>query len=223
MARGQLVAVMLVLGGVLMSVMSDARGADQPPSSPHVPLPPDTPVTNPAAGVHSVGPFRVFQPKKLKLPLSFEYPENWIAGEEAGRESRYQQVIILGPRNTVNTYNAGLTIRISPPKQAGGDYGSVDELIGWRRTQLLNAGPSEVLADHPAPLLGLTGAELEVKSETQLSVAHDGPLIDTTLRTHMLVVSDGVRFFEFIYSADAQDYERLHNAFDHLLATLKFQ
>ena len=188
-----------------------------PPNNP-APLPPDLPQPHPAAQLHTIGPYGPFRTKKLSLPFTFEYPRQWVAGEEerSGPHS-YQQVVILGPRNAQDTYTAGLTIRVLPTKQAGGEYDDLQALVQWRRAQYLHAEALKWNQDKPVQLQELRGQELEFQFEVKLPKGSER----TTLLTHLVVLAHGERFFEFSYSADAHEYDRYHQTFDHLLQSVR--
>ncbi|MBI3997220.1 MAG: hypothetical protein HY352_06135 [Candidatus Omnitrophica bacterium] len=157
----------------------------------------------------------------MSLPFTFEYPAAWVAAEEDGRGAAYQQVLILGPRNTSDTYTAGLTIRVMPTQAAGGKYAALEDLVQWRRAQHARAQALTSLRDGPTQVLGLPGAELEF--QFQATVPPGGAphgATQMTLKTHTVLVAHDERLYEFAFSADAADYDRYHPAFDRLLHTL---
>lgn len=192
----------------------------QPSSTSPVP-PPDMPRHTPTPE-RTLGAFVIFIPQHL--PLTFEYPSHWIAGEEEGRDAAYQQVIVLGPRNLLDTYSAGLTIRLLPSKERGGTYASLEELTQWRRTQEARSEISEVLRDQPRELLGLRGIELEFRTSLDLAPKErGGPMIPTAIRTRMVLLAQADRFIELVYTADALDYARYVPVFERLLESIRWQ
>ena len=49
-----------------------------------------------------------------RLNFSFLYPTDWQAREVKGKETEYDEVFILGPRNRENTYSLSLAVRVTP-------------------------------------------------------------------------------------------------------------
>ncbi len=219
MNRRRLVIVLLMIAILGVWMTQQRSGSRHSPTDPPVPAP-DLPRAATAAPSREIASFSPFRPKKLSLPFRFEYPSNWMAGEEEGQGSPYQQVIVLGPRNALDTYNAGLTVRIMPTKTAGGQYENLEELVQRRRAQHGHSGRLEIVRDQPTRLLGLTGTELEFRVDMRLPQGGSHGSTPTEVQTHTILMAEGNRLFEFIYSADARDYGRYHEAFDHLLQSL---
>jgi hypothetical protein len=206
-----------ILGVVIMSQRPPpaGKGGGSPP------LPPDLPRPELVARVEGMGPFVPYQPKGLSLPFSFEYPKNWAAGEERGRSEPYQQILILGPRNAQDTYNAGLVIRMLPTQPRGGRFADVGELTQWRRGQFAAAKAFVVLTDRPRSVEDAAGMELEMQFTAALPLPTMASQ-DTTLRSHTVIVERDGQLYEFSYSADVRDYQRYYPAFAHLIETLHF-
>ena len=220
MKKWLLVVIVLIVFVGAWAVMKRMPSPEQP-ATPSRPPRPDTTKPNQTGHLHAVGLFTRFQPKRVALPFTFEYPKDWVAGEEIGRNASYQQVIILGPRNPNDTYNAGLTIRALPTKAAGGDYTNLEELVKWRQAQHARSRAFQLLQEQPRQLLDWDGVELQFQAEADLVKAAAYGTMPTTVKTHLIVVSHGDRLMEFSYSADAKDYDRFHHAFEHLLQSVQ--
>ena len=176
----------------------------------------------PAAAPDSFQPFRA---TKVSVPLTFDYPTGWSAGEEQGKQSPYQQVLVLGPRNIEDTYTVGFIVRLLPTRTDGGTHANADELVHWRRTQVEHEATHAWIKDQPIELLGMKGTELEFRSEMKLPPhgTQGGVVIPTSVTTRAIVLSYGNRLVELQYSADAHDYERYRPVFEHLLSSLRLK
>ena len=205
------------LGAFLMGQRSEQPG--DPPRE--IPEPPDAPRPDLVVSPEGLEAFVPYRGRRFSVPFTFDYPRNWVAGEEEGRSEPYQQIVILGPRNAQDTYSAGLTIRILPTRAAGGSYADLSELAQWRRSQHAQTKDAVILKEQMAHVGGLSGTELEVESHAALP-PRALEQHRTTLRTHLVMLAKGDRLYEFSYSADAHDYPRYHSAFDRLLRSLRF-
>jgi len=209
----------LAMVAVLMGIRK-GRPEREPAGIP--PPPPDSPRDDLMArptGAGSYVPYRPGPPPTL--PLMFEYPENWKVGAEARPAGPYQQVIILGPRNALDTYSAGLVVRELRTRQDGGSYADAGELVERRRRQYQAAAEFALLTDRPLSLGGAPGHELEFEYTTRLPHPHSVPRL-TTVKTRVVVMEHAGKLYELSYSADRQDYERHQPVFAHLLDTVRF-
>ncbi len=215
------ILIVLLIAGIVGVILMGRRHA-QPPKTPQsAPSAPDMPRPGVPVHVEGLGTPAPYMGKRFSLPCTFEYPKNWVAGEEEGRGERYQQVIILGPRNTTDTYNAGLIIRVLPTKSAGGTYAGLEALVAWRRAQYAKSEALQILMDRATQVVGVPGTELEWQFTAILPSSRQEPK-RTTLRMHTVLLAKGDQLFEFVYSADTADYPHYHRAFDQLLQTLRF-
>ena len=221
------VALLAALTGrIAMADDQHSHEAEQPAASPAPQgQPPDMPRHPRHISAAVPDSFQPFRATKVSLPFTFDYPVGWSAGEEQGKHSPYQQVLVLGPRNAQDTYTAGFIVRLLPTKAAGGTHANADELVHWRRTQVVREDTYEWVKDQPIELLGMKGTELEFRSEMKLPPhgTQGGTAIPTSVTTRAIVLSHGNRLVELQYSADAHDYERYRPAFEHLLSSLRLK
>ncbi len=169
-----------------------------------------------------IGAFQTYRGSEGALPFTFEYPGNWLVGENRGHAEPYAQVSLLGPRNALDTYSAGLLVRAIPTAAAGGRYADAKELVEWRRSQYAKQAGFTVLQEDAARSLGSwVGHDLELRFTSALPVGSSLERTETTLQLRIIIVADGDRFYELAYSADAEDYSRYEPAFTRLLETLR--
>jgi len=151
--------------------------------------------------------------------VSFEVPENWQVSEEQGRQ--YKQVLLLGPRNVQDTYNAGVVVRVMPSRSRGGEYDTLQDLLAWRRTQHTRSASSAVLAEQPVTVAGLEGVELRYQYDAKLPRGgHPQGAVPTTIKGHSILLAHGGQLVELEYSASAEDFHPYHQAFSHLIDSL---
>ena len=180
---------------------------------------PDTPTSPASHSAADVGAFKRYVPTRFTVPISFEVPDNWSLREEQGRS--YQQVMLLGPRNTQDTYNAGLVVRVLLTRSSGGEYDTLEDLLAWRRTQYTRSASSSIRVEQPIAVAGLQGVELRYEHHARLPKGGSAQgAFPTTIKGHTVLVSYGGQLLELEYSAEAEDFYRYHEAFRHLLESL---
>ena len=215
--------MVVLVGGVVVAaaVVMSAR-KPRPSGEPgKVPPAPDAPRAELMARPTGAGPYVAFHHEGAALPLTFEYPQNWKAGLEEGRAAPYRQVIILGPRNTLDTYSTSLVVRELRTRLEGGSYESAEALVERRRTQFAKADDFALLKDEPASVEGAKARELEFEYTARLPHPRSTPRL-TTVKTRLVVAEHGGRLYELSYSADRQDYDRYRTVFGHLLDSVHF-
>ncbi len=191
------------------------------PSDPaaSIPLAPDRPRPDRTPHVEGIGPFVPYVPKSLKLACTFEVPDNWLATEQQGRGERYQQIILVGPRNAQDTYHAGLTVRITPVGAGGGSYATLEDLIDWRRKQYAQTAGFSELSFREVSVVGPPAKELKWIFQVTLPSAV-GPQT-VLLKNQLVLFAHQEQLYELSFGADAVEFERYAPAFEHLLQSFQ--
>lgn len=164
--------------------------------------------------------YSLYTGKQPALQLRFEYPSDWLLQEESGRMEAYWQVRCMGPRNTDGTYSSYLSVRSSPLAGFEGKHAGAAALLKQRKTRTTG---STVDHEGPRKIGGLSGRELTL-SFTLPALHHKGLTVKPTqVKERMVAVERSPYVYELIYSADAADYDRNKDVFEHLLKTLQFK
>ncbi|MFQ6058964.1 MAG: hypothetical protein ACE5MB_08835 [Anaerolineae bacterium] len=154
-----------------------------------------------------------------RLDFSFLYPEGWDAREV--REENYDEVFITGPRNREDTYSPALIVSVTPSKQAGGEFDTIEELVADylnRRKGFPNfkefLRTKGTFAFHEA-------MEFVISYVMPLPLNSVNPR-DTTVVERRIVVKRGPYFYELIYRAIEEDYHAFLDAFRNAARTFGF-
>ena len=179
---------------------------------------------NPVKGglsAHAMGQYTVYTGSEPGLMVSLEYPEGWTLHEERGKIERYREARIHGPRNQDDTYTSYLVVRGSPVTSFGGRHGSLDELVAHYKAHLIR--DTRIVSEHEAAVADTNATDLTV-SYTLPPLLHKGikPLA-VPVKTRTVFVENSPYIYELIYSADAREYDRYAEAFEHVLKTFRFR
>ena len=211
-----LLLISVLAGGVLQGA---AAGEEVKPTI-HS-MAPESSHDIPPVQVSGVGPWVRYAQPRASFDFTFEYPQNWIAGLEEGRQQPYAQAVILGPRNAADSYSAGLTIRRQPVKALGGLYESVEALRRSRRAQYAAAHDVEIISEGEQPLGKITAWRMELSYTVPLP-SHSAEATPTRIRLLLVQFAVFEQLYELSFSADASEYLTYRHVFDHLLASLRF-
>ena len=155
------------------------------------------------------------------LKLSFEYPAGWPFHEERGKVDIYSEVRFAGPRNADDTYTAIFSVRGSPLKAARGKYQDAAEAVAHTKQHLLQ--DSRIVSEQLTVVAGTKATELIVAS-TMPAIHHKGiKAMAVPLMGRTIFLERGPYLYELAFSADAREYDRSLQAFQHVLDTLQLQ
>jgi hypothetical protein len=172
--------------------------------------------------VQGVGPWKRYEPADVPLGVTFEYPQNWVAGAERGRQQPYWQVIILGPRNPEDTFSATLVVRKLPKRTAGGVHEDLDALLRARRRQYEARQRLVTFEETQRTLLDRRAQQLQFAYAATIPTAQDQTKTLTTRLQVVIVSLDvGDHLYELTYEADADEFSLYQPVFEHLLETLR--
>jgi len=163
--------------------------------------------------------YAVFSGTQPALDFSFLYPANWDLRERVKRDSG--EVVILGPRNQDNTYSSGLDISVTPTRQAGGKFSTVDELVAEYLKKSENL-PRFKLISKTTGSFGPYAATETLLSYVMPLPLHNVEPRDTTIVERRIVFQRGQRFYELSYKATEEDYPVFLEAFRRVVQTFEF-
>ena len=173
----------------------------------------------PPVKVTGVGPGKLFTDAEKLLACTFEYPENWAIGTEKGRKQPYQQVIILGPRNTSNNFSASLTMRRMPMKASGGIYSQLADLTEVRQKQYAKNPQYRQLNLGERMVSGQKAVSMTIEYTVPIPPYGKLQAEQVTLRTQFVQFALAGALYELSFSADARDYSVYEPVFERLLQT----
>lgn len=130
------------------------------------------------------------------VPISFSYPDNWQLDKSVGKEERYQEVYIKGPRDALNTYNTHISVVAYPE----GRFSSVldmvrdykDKYSGFKGYQLLYSGEPN-------------NPELEIEYIVKLPL-YSQEARDVKIKERIVFLKKERSYFKLKYSAVEADY-----------------
>ena len=155
------------------------------------------------------------------LALSLDYPPSWRLTEEHGRTEPYAALRVLGPRNAEDTYTAQMVVRgsVLPRDEHGTE--SLDERVRRYTAQLLDESTVESEARRRQ-----WGAEVrDVTVVYTVPPLHRSGLkpLPISVRARTVFLQRDGYAYDITYSADAREYASHQEAFDELLASLRFR
>jgi uncharacterized protein YceK len=164
-------------------------------------------------------PFLVYRSDQPRLPVSFEYPAGWEAEYSKGTQEAYAQVAVYAPASLEDRMRAYMAVRALPPRDAGGRYAGLTDVIASYREQLMpslriDAERNTTVLDLPTTVLEVSGTLLlPWKSLAAQPVPVKGQRL--FFEAHGLV-------YELSWLATPEASPQLEAAFSHLLETLAF-
>lgn len=149
----------------------------------------------------------------------FEYPSEWRVMEERGTIDPYDQVRILGPRNSDDTFTLLMAIRRQPLKEQGGRYSRAEELAQEYIDRLGKEGIVEAHTSKPVAEVAAVDLTISYLIPPMHTPRLKPLTIPVKMRGLFFVKSSSV--YEVTYSADAGMYDQYAPAFEHVVATLR--
>ncbi len=156
------------------------------------------------------------------LNLTFRYSADWRFLEDHGATEPYHQTMIIGPRNAADTYSARIVVRGTPLKQNKGRFESVQELKQHYADHLYK--DPKVINDTTHDIGGLTAEDYTVTYTVPpllgKGIKHS---VEFPVKERALFTQNAGYLFEFIYSADAREYDEHRAKFEKLLKSVRFK
>ncbi len=156
------------------------------------------------------------------MNLTFRYPDDWRYLEDKGKVEPYHQAMIIGARNAVDTYSVRIVVRGTPLKLNKGRFEDVNQLKRHYASHLFK--DPRVLNDTTHEIGGLTAEDLTVSYTVPpllgTGIKHS---IEFPVKERALFTQNSDCLYEFIYSADAREYDKYHGEFEKLLKSVRFK
>ncbi len=159
-----------------------------------------------------------YAPKDTGFPVAFEYPKGWPLDIEQGKIDPYQQIRIMGPQNSEDSYHSYLVV-LRAPLQAEGKYSGTDAFLQNYKDHQLRR--SEVLWERKATLGGLEAKDLLVQYTMPAWRHKDLHAPEVPVKTRIIVTSDRNYLYQLMYSADAREFDTHAKTFEHLIETFR--
>jgi hypothetical protein len=163
--------------------------------------------------------FEVYHGGDGLLAARFEYPAGWKARKGSGRLDRFDQVLILGPRNADDTYTTALVVTASPPKAKGGRFAGAREAAEHQVATLPSGG--QTVARSAARVDGAGAVDVTVRYVIPPLRLKGLKPKEIPVRTRSAYFEKGGRIFELSYTADEREFDAHAAAFDRLVATFR--
>ena len=151
------------------------------------------------------------------LPVSFEYPAGWKAEPSSGSTESYTQVQVYAPDRPEDGLRTYLVVRIVPPKERGGKYASLGELVAAYRSTLLST--LEITGQRQIVVLGAPATLLELRGGLRLPWESKDPKFVPVKGQRVFLERDG-RFYELAWLTSIQRGPEIEQVFSHLLSSL---
>jgi len=155
------------------------------------------------------------------LPASFDYPAGWKLTEDKGIVQKYKQAMMVGPRNEDKTFSAAFTVIVSPTKEKGGLFSSVDELKTHNLVHLFD--DPRVVELSSRQVGGAPAQDVTAVFERPPFRIQGLPHKTIPVKERMLLFQKDSRLFEIRYSADQQEYPKHLKDFEHLVASIRLK
>jgi hypothetical protein len=163
--------------------------------------------------------YRKFQSTTINLDFTFLYPADWQVNENQGEN--YKEVIISGPRNKDNTYNAALIVRTSILTQAEGKSRDLSKIVA---DYVLTHGRLDNFHERfqaVGSYIGFEAVEVELGYTMLLPLNSINPVKTSIVERRILFIKNE-NLYEIIYRASDQVYQQFIAAFIDLVHTFEF-
>lgn len=163
----------------------------------------------------------VYRGADSALGVSLEYPPSWRLVEEQGRVEPYAAVRLLGPRNAEDTYTASMTVRGWLMPREADQAEDADEQVRRYTSQLIDGALVE--SDVRRRQWGTEVRDLIVAYTVPPLHRSGLQPVPIPVRTRSLFLRRREYAYHVAYSADAREYAAHEDAFDAVLASLRFR
>jgi len=165
----------------------------------------------------SRGKYIDYESASSQLGFTFLYPSEWRVIESEGKYERYSQVQILGPVSKKKSYRASLVVTVSPVKEEGGKYNSLEEkVINYKKKRGLFKN-FKLLSEKEVTLAGLRGKEVIASFRYHLPILNPLGAKELSIKSRRVFLQRGPYFYELGYEAEKKDFPRYSEDFDRLL------
>ncbi|NOX96975.1 MAG: hypothetical protein GXO98_02730 [Nitrospirae bacterium] len=165
----------------------------------------------------SRGKYIDYESASSQLGFTFLYPSKWRVIESEGKYERYSQVQILGPVSKKKAYRASLVVTVSPVKEEGGKYNSLEEkVINYKKKRRLFKN-FKLLSEKEVTFAGLRGKEVIASFRYHLPILNPLGAKELSIQSRRVFLQRGPYFYELGYEAEKKDFPRYSEDFDRLL------
>lgn len=130
------------------------------------------------------------------VPISFSYPDNWKVDKSEGKEEKYHEVHIKGPRDALNAYNVHISVVAYPEERFPSVLDMVrdykDRYSRFKGYQLLYSGEPNK-------------PELEIEYILKLPL-YSQEAKDVKIKERIVFLKKERSYFKLKYSAVEADY-----------------
>jgi hypothetical protein len=163
-----------------------------------------------------------FSSENPRFDFTFLYPVDWQALETKGKETDYDEVFILGPRNQEDTYSLGLRVLVKPAREEGGQYTNLEEVVVDYLSKHKRLTKYREISRSHGNLAGVEATEIEVGYTMPLPLNTINPK-ETPILERRIFLKKGDHFYEVIYTAAEEDYYGYLETFRDVVRTFEFR
>ena len=163
-----------------------------------------------------IGPLKTYTDKNFGM--RFQYPENWKINHSRGQTSNYEKISIRGKRNVDETYNNSFVI----VRQPDGSAQKIREIINNKISQILKLPEAKIVADQAIKLFDTDAHELSFTYPLKLPLRSTKGKKTDLHENRYYYLRDGF-LYQFIFYADARDYDSLKEVFDQFIQSIKWE
>ncbi len=173
----------------------------------------------PAAGETPM-PFQPYTDVLLGTNVTLEHPQEWTVQKERGQSEIYEQIRLLGPKNTAGTFRALISVRVYPLAKEGGRFANVEEFIANYANHL----PKGAKIETNRRLITENTASVLTASYTIPPVYQQGLKgLAIPVQSKVCVFQRESHLVEISFSTDAEEFEEQQAIFEHVLASLRLE
>jgi len=163
--------------------------------------------------------YTLFQRANPLWRFTFLYPDSWRVREF--EDGAHIQVVILGPRDARNQFNAAMAVHSFPNRASGGKYATLDQVIEtFRNSHKRSAGFQEHALEH-----GFVGVHPATEIVVEYTLAWRADQPDPTpiaVIEHKIFLARESRFYEISCSTAQSDYATYAQPFRYFVNTLQW-
>ena len=157
-----------------------------------------------------------------RLNFSFLYPTDWQAREVKGKETEYDEVFILGPRNRENTYSLSLAARATPVGAQSGKPADLDAAIAGYVDKNRQSAKFREISRVAGSLAGVEAVEIEIIHTIPLPINNVNAK-EMPIRERRIFLKKTDQVYELTYIAVEEDFFKYLEAFKNAAHTFEFR
>jgi hypothetical protein len=143
-----------------------------------------------------------------EVDVSFEYPKDWKLREVKGRDEKYNEISILGPRSEEDKYSCALSVTMYPKER----FASVEEAIRDYKYKFEKFKEFKVVSS------GKEGFEIEYLLRLPL---YSPKAKDVKIKEKVMFVTRDDNCFKLRWNSVEKDYSKYLPAFNTLCETFQ--